>query len=187
MQNGAVVCRSDIVNHYVANSIVADDDAVLLLHRHRNRDPYLEFTPAIMPQLQNPPRFLLAEFTAGVLADGPNGEPALLFVLAPNRPSQQNATWEVGVLVGTQLVQCESFKSRISFNGIDLHQDNTFRIAMDTQTGNAVLWCNGKLLQAGSISRGVGRKSPFSYIGDGASKAVNGIVRFKGAVVGVPQ
>ena len=43
------------------------------------------------------------------------------------------------------------------------------------------------MLLAGHIANGTGRRQPFAFLGDGAAKAVNGLVRFKGAVVGVPK
>ena len=187
VRNGAVACGEGVVSHYAANAIVADDDAVLLLHRRGNRDPYFELGPAMMPQLTDPPRFLLAEFTVRALADGPNGEPAFLFSLSPVRPGQQNQAWDMGLLVGTKTLHCDALKGKIDDRNLDLLKDNTYRIAIDTQTGNAILWCNGNMLLAGHIANGAGRKQPFAFLGDGAAKAVNGIVRFKGTVVGVPK
>ena len=187
VRNGGVVLGEGVVNvRYAADGIVQDNEAVLLLHRHRNGGPYFDLAPAMQAQLLEPPRFLLAEFTAAALADGPNGEPAFLFNLAPVRPGKENQTWEFDLRIGTGALFCDSLKGRADCADINLAHDNTYRVAMDTQTGKAVLWCNGKLLLAGTISRGVGRTAPFAYVGD-ASAGVDGIVRFKGAAVGVPK
>ncbi len=184
VKDGALVIDKGITSFYRANSVVPDEDGVLLLHRARNANPYLRFN-GVLP-LADPPRFLVAEFTVRALEDGPNGEPALLFNLAPVRPGKENQTWETELLIGTTALQCDSLKGRIDYGIINLLQDNTFRYAVDTQTGKAVLWCNGRLLLAGSVTRGIGRKEPFAMFGDGSGR-VDGIARFKGIVFGVPE
>ena len=183
VQDGALVIDKGITSYYKPTAVVPDGDGVLLLHRARNVNPYFNFT-SVLP-LEKPPRFLLAEFTAAVLADGPKGEPAGLFVLTPARADHEGQFWDGGFFLGTTGLRCDTMRGRIDYAGLDLHRDNTYRYAVDTQTGNAVLWCNGRLLLADALRTGTA-KAPAAYFGDGSGR-VDGIVRFKGIVFGVPE
>ncbi len=183
VKDGALAIDKGITSYYKPTAVVPDGDGVLLLHRARNANPYFNFT-SILP-LEKPPRFLLAEFTAAVFADGPNGEPAGLFVLTPARAGHEGQFWDAGFFLSTTALRCDAMRGRIDYTGLDLHQDNTYRYAIDTETGNAVLWCNGRLLLADALRTGTA-KAPAAYFGDGSGR-VDGILRFKGIVFGVPE
>ena len=182
VKEGAVVPTEGVDTRYRKGCIVKDNEAVLLLHR--NGFDYFDLKPCL--PLDSPPRFLLAEFTVRTLADGSKGEPAFSFFLAPARPGRDDQVWELQLDISARSVRSECLKGRINLAGIDLGQDNTYRVAMDTVDGVAAVWCNGILIHAGQILRGARRKTPIAFVGDGSGN-IDGLVRFGGVVVGVPK
>ena len=182
VKNGALAATEGVDVRYRAGCIVKDNEAVLLLHR--NGYDYVDMAP-VLP-LAAPPRFLMAEFTVRALADGAKGEPAFSFFLAPARPGHDDQMWELELDFGTKAIQSECLKGRINLADIDLREDITCRVAMDTQSGTAVVWCNGMLVHAGPITRGIHRKKPLAFVGDSSGR-IDGIARFSGCVIGVPK
>ena len=182
--DGAMHPGKGVSVKYPAGAIVPDEEAVLLMHRRQQGGfPHLDLADA-MP-LAQPPPFLVADFTLRVLEDGPKGESGCLFNLAPPRPGQPGNAWELDLRFSTKGVVCQALPGKVDCSGIDFSKDNTYRVAMNTATGETAVWGNGKLLVNGVVTMGLGRKKPFCYFGD-ASGSVNGVVRFLGLVVGIP-
>ena len=177
--DGEVQCRG-MDNKYSRKGATVAGDAILLDHADAN-GRFQVFPVNDKELLARPPRLLVAEWTAQAVADGPDGEQCFCVVLAPARPDGQKGTWEISLRLSTTTI--EGTLGSFSLRDYDPCAENTYRIAVDTGTGEAGLWINGELCGAMKVKDGSQRPAPFIQCGDG-SGSIEGSAKLKRFVLG---
>ena len=180
VEDGKQVATEKVVVKYRPENCIVSEDGKSLMLEHDSPNEYqgINFLPAL--DFAKPPRLLVAEWCAQPLRNGPQGEPCIQVNIGPARPNGIG-DWEFRVAISMESI--ETSMGVLSSYRFKPAEANQFRLVMDTQTGDAVLWCNGQLAICGPILQGTNRKAPIAIFGD-SSKGIAGSVRLFYAKIG---
>ncbi len=166
-RNGKIETTGMVSNDYRPEYAEVQRDVIRLVHDSGEAGADYQAFAVTDPQLlENPPAILGAEWRVRVTG-GETGAPSFQLVLAPSRGEAGGGVWEFscrstpdGVVTNLGVVGPAALKA---------DEWNTFRVAIDTRSGDAALWINGKPVANGVISDGASRPEPFISIGDGSA------------------
>ena len=160
-------------NRYNPGLCPVEGNALKLIHNTGiPKDEYQCFmVPIADPILTKPSAVVVAEWRVKVL-EGDFAKPGFCVVLGPARPSGRGC-WETSIRFTPDTVIV--YNEKLAAPSYRPGEFNTCRAAIDTRSGNLVLWINGKVALARRIDF-LGRQRPqcFCTVGDG-SGAVAGM------------
>ena len=155
-------------NRYNPERYPVVNGALKLIHNSGiPKDEYQCFmVPVNDPMLTSPAPVLVAEWKVKVL-EGDDKKPGFGVVLGPARPSGRGC-WEVSIRFTPDAVII-NHSEKIPAPSYRPGEFNTCRAAIDTRSGDFVLWINGKVALARRIDfMGKTRPQAFCTVGDGS-------------------
>ena len=166
VEKGACVLSPGACSTYTSEGCRVSEDGKALLLEHDLPQSMQAFNLASALTAENQQHYLAAEWSIQALRDGAKGEPCLQFAFAPARPNSKGV-WEFNVKCSTKGITT-LLGGGLPVDEFNPTAENHFRLIIDTQSGEAALWCNGKLATCGTIRAGSERPKPFALIGDGS-------------------
>ena len=172
-KDGELIPDSAVLNHYKNNRINISGDTIELLHDNPAIQGYFNFD---LPEILDVPgKLIVTEWRCKLLA---TGNSACFEVSIAPKVGKNNRIW--GFFFRFFPTKATVAGRNINLSGINLRDWNTFRAAIDTKTGEAVFWVNGKNRWKGKIPflPEKAYKYPFILIGD-SSMAITGNIALK--------
>ncbi|MBR4222655.1 MAG: hypothetical protein IKR81_15960 [Victivallales bacterium] len=166
VQDGVRVLSAGVLSSYSSEGCRVSEDgkALLLEHDLDQKTQAFNLASALTSEKQH--RYIAAEWSVQALRDGANGEPCFQFAFSPARPNGKGV-WEFNVKCSTKAITTQK-GGTLPTDQFNPTADNHFKLIIDTQSGEAILWCNEKLATSGVITAGSNRPKPFALIGDGS-------------------
>ncbi|MBR4674145.1 MAG: hypothetical protein IKP00_06725 [Victivallales bacterium] len=163
VRDGACNASDGVVGTYLPEGCRVSEDggSLVLEHDLRNKTQHFNMLSALKSAVEH--RFVAAEWKVQALRDGENVEPCFQIVMAPARPDGKGV-WEFSVRSSTKAIS--TLMGVLPVKRFDPKAVNHFKLLIDTQSGEAVLWCNGQLAISGTIKAGAEREKPFLLVGD---------------------
>ncbi|MBR4221981.1 MAG: hypothetical protein IKR81_12535, partial [Victivallales bacterium] len=151
VRDGACDASSGVMSSYLPDGcrVSEDGESLFLEHDLPRKTQCFNLLTALTEVSKH--RFLAAEWKVQAVKDGVQGEPCFQVVLSPSRPDGKG-DWEFVVKNSTKAIT--TLMGSLPAKRFAPQSVNYFRLVMDTQSGEVVLWCNGQLAINGTIKAG---------------------------------